>query len=105
MFLWLYARSNRKKVDLTLKICIRNKISHPLFVVKKPKWVISLKDNEEKQNCSKAAVSEMKSQMKTPIETQDIGTMKAFGEGNKALEILPSWPRLLVNDIVASRLL
>lgn len=44
--LWLYTRSHREKVDLTLKICIRNKISHPLFVVKKPKLVISLRDNE-----------------------------------------------------------
>lgn len=46
-------RSNREKVYLTLKMHIRNKISHPLFVVKMPKLVISLKDNEEKRNCSK----------------------------------------------------
>lgn len=37
---------------LTLKMDIRNKISHP-FVVKIPKLVISIKDNKEKQNCSK----------------------------------------------------
>lgn len=34
------------------KMHIRNKTSH-LFVVKIPKLVISIKDNEEKQNCSK----------------------------------------------------
>lgn len=50
--LWLYARSIREKVYLTLKMDIRNKISHP-FVVKIPKLVISIKDNKEKQNCSK----------------------------------------------------
>lgn len=50
--LWLYVRSNRKKVYLTLKMHIRHKISHPLFVVKMPKLVISLKDHEGKQNCS-----------------------------------------------------
>lgn len=36
-----------------VKMHIRNKISHPPFVVKMPKLVISLKDNKEKQNCSK----------------------------------------------------
>lgn len=50
--LWLYVRSVREKVYLTLKMRIRNKTSH-LFVVKIPKLVISIKDNEEKQNCSK----------------------------------------------------
>lgn len=49
--LWLYLRSNREKVYLTVKMHIRNKISHPPFVVKMPKLVISL-DNEEKQNRS-----------------------------------------------------
>lgn len=43
----------KEKVYLTLKVHIRNKIYHPPFVVKMPKLVISLTDNEEKQNCSK----------------------------------------------------
>lgn len=54
--LWLYSRSNREKVYLTVKMHTRNKISHPLFVVKMPKLVISL-DNEEKQNRSQQQYS------------------------------------------------
>lgn len=49
----LVIRNNREEVYLILKMHIRKKIPCPPFVVKMPKLVISLKDNEEKQNCSK----------------------------------------------------
>ena len=54
--LWLYVTSNREKVYLTLKMQIRNQISHPPFVVTMPELVIALKGNEEKTKLLKVAV-------------------------------------------------